>query len=63
MLQVNSNHPTAVQARTVHPYPTLGEAVQQCALNYNRARWAKLGAPAEAGPAVEIPKDGGVRKN
>lgn len=35
-------------ARTVHPYPTLGEAVQQCALNYNRARWAKLGA-AEAG--------------
>ncbi|CAE8626656.1 unnamed protein product [Polarella glacialis] len=29
-------------ARTVHPYPTLGEAVQQCALNYNRARWEKL---------------------
>lgn len=31
-----------LQARTVHPYPTLGEAVQQCALNYNRARWTKL---------------------
>jgi pyruvate/2-oxoglutarate dehydrogenase complex dihydrolipoamide dehydrogenase (E3) component len=31
-------------ARTVHPYPTVGEAVQQCALNYNRARWEKLGA-------------------
>jgi len=31
-------------ARTVHPYPTLGEAVQQCALNYNRARWEKLTA-------------------
>ncbi|CAK9063951.1 unnamed protein product [Durusdinium trenchii] len=29
-------------AHTVHPYPTLGEAVQQCALNYNRARWAKM---------------------
>ncbi|CAE7187556.1 merA, partial [Symbiodinium pilosum] len=29
-------------ARTVHPYPTMGEAIQQCALNYNRARWAKL---------------------
>ena len=37
------------QARTVHPYPTLGEAVQQCALNYNRASWAKLGRPDEAG--------------
>jgi len=36
-------------ARTVHPYPTLGEAVQQCALNYNRASWAKLGRPDEAG--------------
>eukprot|EP00913_Durusdinium_trenchii_P026747 g25089.t1 len=30
------------EAHTVHPYPTLGEAVQQCALNYNRARWAKM---------------------
>jgi len=30
-------------ARTVHPYPTLGEAIQQCALNYNRARWVKMG--------------------
>lgn len=29
-------------ARTVHPYPTLGEAVQQCALNFNRSRWAKM---------------------
>eukprot|EP00747_Dinoflagellata_sp_TGD_P038054 gnl/TRDRNA2_/TRDRNA2_139445_c0_seq1.p1 gnl/TRDRNA2_/TRDRNA2_139445_c0~~gnl/TRDRNA2_/TRDRNA2_139445_c0_seq1.p1 ORF type:complete len:188 (+),score=25.33 gnl/TRDRNA2_/TRDRNA2_139445_c0_seq1:53-565(+) len=29
-------------ARTVHPYPTAGEAVQQCALTYNRARWKKL---------------------
>lgn len=28
-------------ARTVHPYPTVGEAVQQSALNYNRANWAK----------------------
>jgi len=35
-------------ARTVHPYPTLGEAVQQCALNYNRARWTKL-TDAKAG--------------
>eukprot|EP00927_Polykrikos_kofoidii_P084889 TRINITY_DN907_c0_g1_i1.p1 TRINITY_DN907_c0_g1~~TRINITY_DN907_c0_g1_i1.p1 ORF type:complete len:557 (+),score=102.17 TRINITY_DN907_c0_g1_i1:81-1673(+) len=29
-------------ARTIHPYPTLGEVVQQCALNFNRARWEKL---------------------
>lgn len=29
-------------ARTVHPYPTMGEAVQQCALAYNRARWERL---------------------
>ena len=29
-------------ARTVHPYPTLGEAVQQCALTFNRSRWAKM---------------------
>lgn len=29
-------------ARTVHPYPTMGEAVQQCALAYNRAHWEKL---------------------
>jgi len=34
----------AAVARTVHPYPTLGEAVQQCALAYNRARWEKLEA-------------------
>lgn len=31
----------AAIARTVHPYPTLSEAIQQCALQYNRARWAK----------------------
>lgn len=29
-------------ARTIHPYPTVGEAVQQCALNFNRQRWAKM---------------------
>jgi len=29
-------------ARTIHPYPTLGEALQQAALNYNRARWKRL---------------------
>lgn len=29
-------------ARTVHPYPTVGEGIQQAALNYNRARWEKL---------------------
>jgi pyruvate/2-oxoglutarate dehydrogenase complex dihydrolipoamide dehydrogenase (E3) component len=31
-------------ARTIHPYPTLGEALQQAALNYNRARWQRLPA-------------------
>jgi len=29
-------------ARTVHPYPTMGEAVQQLALQFNRARWQRL---------------------
>jgi pyruvate/2-oxoglutarate dehydrogenase complex dihydrolipoamide dehydrogenase (E3) component len=29
--------------RTVHPYPTMGEGVQQCGLQYNRAKWQKLG--------------------
>mmetsp|Transcript_104177 Transcript_104177/g.324889 ORF Transcript_104177/g.324889 Transcript_104177/m.324889 type:complete len:529 (-) Transcript_104177:13-1599(-) len=33
----------AAVARTVHPYPTMGEAVQQCALQFNRAHWRKLG--------------------
>uniref|UniRef100_A0A7S4WEP3 Mercuric reductase n=1 Tax=Alexandrium monilatum TaxID=311494 RepID=A0A7S4WEP3_9DINO len=32
----------AAVARTVHPYPTMGEAIQQCALQYNRARWRRL---------------------
>jgi len=31
-------------ARTVHPYPTVGEMIQQAALNYNRARMEKLGS-------------------
>lgn len=43
-----------LQARTVHPYPTLGEAVQQCALNYNRARWTKLTDAKVAG--VKTPR-------
>lgn len=30
-------------ARTIHPYPTMGEAVQQCALQYNRLHWERLG--------------------
>merc|ERR1712137_1145564 len=42
-LAVQNHLGLAAIARTVHPYPTLGEAVQQCALNYNRARWEKLG--------------------
>lgn len=28
--------------RTVHPYPTMGEAVQQCGLQYNRSKWQRL---------------------
>lgn len=28
--------------RTVHPYPTSGEAVQQCGLQYNRTKWQRL---------------------
>ena len=31
------------QARTVHPYPTLGEAVQQCALNYKPRLVGQIG--------------------
>ena len=48
----------------MHPYPTLGEAVQQCALNYNRASWAKLGRPGEAGKHMVAMNEffGGVRK-
>jgi len=30
-------------ARTVHPYPIMGEGVQQCGLQFNRARWQRLG--------------------
>ena len=37
----------------MHPYPTLGEAVQQCALNYNRARWAKLTDAKVAGVLLD----------
>lgn len=29
--------------RTVHPYPTTGEGVQQCGLQYNRSKWQRLG--------------------
>eukprot|EP00931_Biecheleriopsis_adriatica_P066200 TRINITY_DN405_c0_g1_i2.p1 TRINITY_DN405_c0_g1~~TRINITY_DN405_c0_g1_i2.p1 ORF type:complete len:537 (-),score=104.04 TRINITY_DN405_c0_g1_i2:251-1861(-) len=29
-------------ARTVHPYPTMGEVVQQAALNFNRANWKRF---------------------
>lgn len=32
----------AAVARTIHPYPTMGEAVQQCALQYNRKHWSRL---------------------
>lgn len=32
----------AAVARTIHPYPTMGEAVQQCALQYARLHWARL---------------------
>jgi pyruvate/2-oxoglutarate dehydrogenase complex dihydrolipoamide dehydrogenase (E3) component len=28
--------------RTVHPYPTMGEGVQQCGLQYNRSKWQRL---------------------
>jgi pyruvate/2-oxoglutarate dehydrogenase complex dihydrolipoamide dehydrogenase (E3) component len=28
--------------RTVHPYPTFGEAVQQCGLQHNRTKWQRL---------------------
>jgi len=28
--------------RTVHPYPTFGEAVQQCGLQYNRKKWQRF---------------------
>merc|ERR1711957_957576 len=35
-------------ARTVHPYPTMGEGVVQCGLQWNRAHWERFenGAPA-----------------
>lgn len=28
--------------RTVHPYPTPGEGVQQCGLQYNRSKWQRM---------------------
>lgn len=37
-LAVQNRIGLAAVARTIHPYPTMGEAIQQCALNYNRVR-------------------------
>jgi len=28
--------------RTVHAYPSMGEAIQQCGLQYNRSKWQRL---------------------
>merc|ERR1711879_1023626 len=36
--------PISAVGHTVHPYPTAGEGVQQCALGYIRMGWARLGA-------------------
>jgi len=36
--------PISALGNTVHPYPTAGEGVQQCALNYVRKGWEKLDA-------------------
>mmetsp|Transcript_854 Transcript_854/g.1651 ORF Transcript_854/g.1651 Transcript_854/m.1651 type:complete len:553 (+) Transcript_854:32-1690(+) len=47
-------------ARTVHPYPTIGEGIQQCALNYNRARWAKLEKEPARAPSDATPGPGGA---
>jgi pyruvate/2-oxoglutarate dehydrogenase complex dihydrolipoamide dehydrogenase (E3) component len=43
-LAVQHRLPLTAIARTIHPYPTLGEALQQAALNYVRARWQRLPA-------------------
>ena len=32
-------------ARTIHPYPTVGESVMGAALNYIRAHWQTMHAP------------------
>ncbi|CAK0854221.1 unnamed protein product [Prorocentrum cordatum] len=34
--------PVSALGHTVHPYPTAGEGVQQCALGYVRQHWEKL---------------------
>jgi pyruvate/2-oxoglutarate dehydrogenase complex dihydrolipoamide dehydrogenase (E3) component len=34
--------PVSALGHTVHPYPTLGEGVQQCALGYVRQHWERL---------------------
>mmetsp|Transcript_106164 Transcript_106164/g.297198 ORF Transcript_106164/g.297198 Transcript_106164/m.297198 type:complete len:162 (-) Transcript_106164:30-515(-) len=45
-LAAQSGSGLAAVARIVHPYPTLGEGIQQCALAWNRARWTKLDSRA-----------------
>lgn len=44
-LAVQNGVGMAAVGRTIHPYPTMGEAVQQCALAYNRARWQRYNDP------------------
>jgi pyruvate/2-oxoglutarate dehydrogenase complex dihydrolipoamide dehydrogenase (E3) component len=40
--------PVSALGHTVHPYPTSGEGVQQCALGYVRQHWEKLSPKPEA---------------
>ena len=28
--------------RTIHPYPTVAEAIQGCGIGYNRTQWATM---------------------
>jgi len=41
-LAAQHNIPISAVATTVHPYPTAGEGVQQCALGYVRKNWERL---------------------
>jgi len=41
-LAMQNNIGLSAVGRTVHPYPTMGEAVQQCALQFNRKHWERL---------------------
>ena len=30
------------ERRTIHPYPTVAEAIQGCGIGYNRTQWATM---------------------